>query len=250
MDYTLAVRTAQAPERTGKKAPRQQYLMACAAMTAVPNRYRACGHWIGHFALLLRHAQTEEQRDMILGDLTQAHREYEEIMAYFDPKAKVPGEDPDALAWFRSCLEQCPEGGNSFRELAKRRMELTHAGSLTDAEIDKIEGDLIILAKERLVPEFEALFAALTQGISDLVAEQSKQITSSRLGADAAIDRVADISHTVSLIALNASVEAARAGDAGRGFAVIAQEIKSLSEKIRITNDEVGNTIHEMLEAF
>jgi methyl-accepting chemotaxis protein len=64
------------------------------------------------------------------------------------------------------------------------------------------------------------------------------------------------ISADTQMIALNASVEAARAGDAGRGFGVIAGAIKSLSEQVRkFNNDNTANlttlerTIEELLEA-
>jgi methyl-accepting chemotaxis protein len=64
------------------------------------------------------------------------------------------------------------------------------------------------------------------------------------------------ISADTQMIALNASVEAARAGDAGRGFAVIADAIKSLAEQVRkFNNDNTANlttlerTIGELLES-
>lgn len=51
--------------------------------------------------------------------------------------------------------------------------------------------------------------------------------------AEAAIRQLSEISETIFFIAVNASVEAARAGDAGRGFAVIGQDIRALSLNAR-----------------
>lgn len=54
----------------------------------------------------------------------------------------------------------------------------------------------------------------------------------------AAVEQIGDISSRINLIAVNASIEAARVGEAGRGFAVIANEIQELSRK---SEDAVRN---------
>lgn len=83
--------------------------------------------------------------------------------------------------------------------------------------------------------------ADICQRAMELLEEKTKKI-------DGIVNVIADISDQTDLLSLNAAIESARAGEQGKGFAVVSEEIRKLSQQTQKTLNDVREIIGEVLE--
>lgn len=121
----------------------------------------------------------------------------------------------------------------TVQEVARNAEEASEAAVAADQQAregDKVVGEAIAQI-ERLALEVGNSTAAM----GDLKRESDK------IGS--VLDVIKSVAQQTNLLALNAAIEAARAGEAGRGFAVVADEVRSLAQRTQKSTEEIEELI-------
>jgi methyl-accepting chemotaxis protein len=168
-------------------------------------------------------AETSEQLSLSAKDVSaQAHQTLEDSQNQKDRTIMV--------------VTAINEMGATVNEIASNAAQA--AVTARDADTESTAGQAVVLRARTTINQLSQDVESVGEVIESL-ATHTKSIGS-------ILDVIRAISEQTNLLALNAAIEAARAGEAGRGFAVVADEVRNLASRTAASTNEVQTMIDKL----
>ncbi|MCI8213020.1 chemotaxis protein [Pseudomonas sp. S25] len=121
----------------------------------------------------------------------------------------------------------------TVQEVARNAEEASEAA--INASRQAKQGDDVVTQAMQQIGRLAEEVSQSTVAMNDLQTESDK------IGS--VLDVIKSVAQQTNLLALNAAIEAARAGEAGRGFAVVADEVRSLAQRTQTSTEEIEGLI-------
>lgn len=128
----------------------------------------------------------------------------------------------------------------AINEMAAAAMEI--AQSASDASNTSQSAEISVETSKAVVLQTEEAMSELAESLNH-ASQAVNKLSENSANIEGILDVIRGIADQTNLLALNAAIEAARAGEQGRGFAVVADEVRTLAQKTQASISEITHII-------
>ncbi len=168
-------------------------------------------------------SRVNHNTEMLFEEVAQIASASAEVMASSDVQNKSVTGVVDSMVGLSSSVTQVAQNADEVRLMASTVKDLSQQGEEHVASVSN--------GIAHVNESFQS-----TQGLVKSLACRSDEIVT-------IIEMISDIAEQTNLLALNAAIEAARAGEQGRGFAVVADEVRNLASRTHDATVEVTRMV-------
>ncbi len=161
---------------------------------------------------------------------------------------------------FKSCIEFATSFTYKLNDIKNCRVyidgkniKVIHSSNVIFEEISVISNKMVETSKFLLktIDQFKSTFTNVNNQVKNLIT-YNDQLVENSVKFDPIIAAITDVAEQINLLSFNASIEASRTGEIGKGFSVVASEIRNLADKTRVEIDKIpsimqiisNNSIH------